>query len=135
GDVLRRGEGDDALVALAGDRGDTVDLRHDGLALRLARLEDLLHARQTGRDVHAGDTAGVERPHRQLRARLTDGLRRDDADGDARLHELARGERAAVALLADASVRAARERRTDERLLDTGLDDLRRDRFRDGLIR
>ena len=53
------------------------DLRE---ALRLARLEQLDDARQAVRDVRAGDAAGVERPHRQLRAGLADRLRGDDAD-------------------------------------------------------
>src|SRR3954447_10594197 len=50
--------------------------------LRDPRLEDLLHTWQTLRDVVGrGDTAGVERPHRQLGAGLTDRLGGDDADG------------------------------------------------------
>jgi hypothetical protein len=36
--------------------------------------------RQAVRDVRAGDAAGVERPHGQLRARLADRLGGDDAD-------------------------------------------------------
>ena len=55
------------------DRGD---LRQ---ALGLARLEELHDARQAVRDVRAGDAAGVERPHGQLRAGLADRLRGDDA--------------------------------------------------------
>ena len=44
--------------------------------------------------------ADVERPHRQLRARLADRLRRDDADRLAELDHLAGREVAAVALRA-----------------------------------
>jgi hypothetical protein len=44
-----------------------------------------------------GDAAGVERPHRQLRARLADRLGGDDADRLARRDHLAGGEVAAVA--------------------------------------
>ena len=66
------------------------DLRELRGALRLARLEDLDDARQAVRDVRAGDTAGVERPHRQLRARLADRLRGDDADRVADLAHVAR---------------------------------------------
>src|SRR3712207_7453927 len=48
-----------------------VDLGHDGAALGVTRLEDLLDARQAGGDVLApGDAARVEGAHRQLRARL-----------------------------------------------------------------
>ena len=63
------------------------DLRE---ALRLARLEQLHDARQAVRDVRAGDAAGVERPHGQLRARLADRLGGDDADRVADLRGLRR---------------------------------------------
>jgi hypothetical protein len=43
------------------------DLRELRRTLRVAGLEDLDDARQAVRDVGAGHTAGVERPHRQLR--------------------------------------------------------------------
>src|SRR3954470_17203700 len=89
----------------ARDRGD---LRQ---ALGLARLEQLDDARQTVRDVRAGDAAGVERPHGQLRAGLADRLRGDDADRVADLGDDARGERAPVALLAHARGGAALEHR------------------------
>jgi hypothetical protein len=54
------------------------------LPLGMRSLEQLLDARQTGGDVEPGDAAGMERPHRQLGARLTDRLGGDDADGLAR---------------------------------------------------
>ena len=80
----------------------------DRLVLRHARLEEFLDARQTLGDVfrRAGDTAGVEGTHRQLRARLADGLRRDDAHRVADLDELARRQIAPVAQPADAVRRA-----------------------------
>ena len=77
----------DAPAELGEDRG----------TLRVPRLEDLDDARQTVRDVRAGDTAGVERPHRQLRARLADRLGGDDADRVADLAHLARRREDAVA--------------------------------------
>src|SRR5205085_10927697 len=83
---------------LAGDLGD---LR---LALGLPRLEQLLHTRQTVRDVLTRDPAGVERPHRQLRARLADRLRRDDPHGLADVDHLAARERPAVAHRAHADL-------------------------------
>src|SRR5690606_23170251 len=110
-------------------------LRDDREALRHARLEDLLHAGETGRDVQAGHTTGVERAHRQLRARLTDGLRRDDADGDTFLDEPPGRQRATVAALADAALRLAGERGAHERLLDAGLDDALRQLLGDLLVR
>src|SRR5205807_10030179 len=85
---------------------DLCDLRQ---SLRLARLEQLDHARQAVRDVGAGDAAGVERAHRELRARLADRLGGDDAHRIADLRKLARGERAPVAGLAYARGRDALE--------------------------
>src|SRR5690242_17152993 len=68
-----------ARAFLPDDLELSVDLGDDRLALRDASLEQLLHAGQALGDVHAGHTAGVERAHGQLRARLTDRLRGDDA--------------------------------------------------------
>src|SRR4051794_8152849 len=122
--------GDDDGARLVGvldrDRArDRGDLRQ---ALRLARLEQLHDARQAVRDVRAGDAAGVERPHGQLRAGLADRLRGDDADRVADLGDDARGERAPVALLAHARGRAALEHRAhrdaDAVLAVERLDDL-----------
>src|SRR5439155_21963719 len=63
-------------------------------------------------------SADVEGAHRELRARLADRLRGDDADRFADLHQLAAGEVAAVAAAADSATRLAREHRTDLHLLD-----------------
>src|SRR5205085_3181216 len=82
-------------------------------ALGLARLEQLDDTRQAVRDVRAGDTAGVERPHRQLGAGLADRLRRDDADGIADLGQCAAGQRPAIARLAHARGRLALEHGAD----------------------
>ena len=81
--------------------------------LRLASLEQLDDARQTVRDVRAGDAAGVERTHRQLRARLADRLSGDDADRVTDLGDLAGRHRAAVAGLAHAGRRLALEHGAD----------------------
>ena len=81
-----------------------------GERLGPAGLEELHDSRQTLRDVRAGDTAGVERPHGQLRAGLTDGLRGNNAHRVARLTHLARGKVAAVAARAHAHGAAALER-------------------------
>ena len=96
------------------------DLR---LALGLAGLEQLDHARQTVRDVLAGDAAGVERAHRELRAGLADGLRGDDADRLADVDHPAARERASVAQPAHADLGLARGDRADLDRLDAGLDD------------
>ena len=80
-------------------------------ALGLARLEQLHDARQAVRDVRAGDAAGVERPHGQLRARLADRLGGDDAHRVADLRRGARGHGPAVAGLAHAGRRLALQHR------------------------
>ena len=92
--------GDDDRAGLVGvlDRDHAADLGDLRQALRLARLEQLHDARQAVRDVRAGDAAGVERPHGQLRAGLADRLGGDDADRVADHGRLAGGHRAAVAL-------------------------------------
>src|SRR3954452_594646 len=92
------------------DLDDAVDVADLGLALGDARLEQLFDTRQALRDVLAGDAAGVERPHRELRARLADGLGGDDADRLADADHLAGREVAAVAHAAHAVARLARER-------------------------
>ena len=100
---LARDDLDLGRAVAADDLDDAVDVADLGLALGDAGLEQLLDARQAGGDVHArGDAAGVERPHRQLRARLADRLGGDDADRLARPDHLAGGEVAAVARPADA---------------------------------
>src|SRR5437879_2585600 len=77
-----------------------------------ARFEELLDAREAHRDVLADGrhAAGVERAHRELRARLADGLGGDDAHGLTGVHELAAREVASVAGAADAVLRVAAER-------------------------
>src|SRR5439155_18808213 len=85
-------------------------------ALRIACLEDLDDAGKAVRDVRAGDAAGVERAHGQLRARLADRLRGDDADRVPDLAHLAGGEEGAVAGATDAELALALEHRPDRDL-------------------
>src|SRR5207249_10010540 len=85
------------------------ELRDLCLALRLARFEQLDHARQTVRDVFACDATGVERTHRQLGARLTDRLRRDDADRFADFDEAPGRKIAPIAANTNADLRIARQ--------------------------
>ena len=68
----------------------------------------------------------MERAHRQLRARLADRLRGDDADRQAELDQLAGREVAAVALGAAAAAAGARQHRPDADLLDAAFLDGRR---------
>src|SRR4029079_3129960 len=99
----------DALALVLTDAHDAVRLGETGRATRRAGLEQLDDAGQTAGDVLAGHTTGVEGPHRQLRAGLSDRLGADDTDSLAELDLLARGERAAVAQGADAELGVARE--------------------------
>src|SRR5918996_210392 len=69
-----------ALLVLA-EADDAGALGHDGRALGLAGLEQLDDTRQTVGDVLAGDAAGVECPHGELRTGLADRLGSDDPDG------------------------------------------------------
>ena len=79
--------------------------------------------------------ADVERAHRQLRARLADGLRGDDADRFAQLHELPGRQVAAVAMRADAAPAFAGEHRANLDALDADLLDRRGACLVDLLIR
>ena len=110
---LERVDGD--LRAALGllDVQATADLRKHSGTLRVPCLEDLDDTRQTVRDVRAGDTAGVERAHRQLRARLADRLRGDDADRVADLRHLARRGEDAVADATHAALCAALQHRAN----------------------
>ena len=67
------------------------------------------------------DAADVEGPHRQLRARLADRLRRDDADGFADVHHRAARQVTTVAHGADAFLRLAGQRRADPDVLQRRL--------------
>ena len=97
-------------------------LRDRRLALGHSRLEDLLNPGQTLGNVLTRDTAGVERTHGQLGTGLTDGLRRDDADRLANVHELAGGQRPAIAGRTDAELRLARQHAPHPYRLDAGGD-------------
>src|SRR5581483_673832 len=68
--------------------------------------------------------ADVEGAHGELRARLADRLRRDDADRLADIDRRAAGEVASIALGADAALGLAGQHRADADRLDVGLLDL-----------
>jgi hypothetical protein len=69
---------------------------------------------------HLRRAADVEGAHGELRARLADRLRRDDADRLAHVDRRAAGEIAPVALAADAVLGLAGQHRADAHLLDAG---------------
>ena len=121
-------------VVAADDLDDAVDVADLGLALGHAAFEQLLDSRQAGGDVQAGDAAGVERPHRQLRARLADRLGGDDAHRLADADEHAGGQVAAVAQPADALAGLAGQRRADQDLVDPGLVERQGDGLADLLV-
>ena len=110
---------DDALALLAlSEAHHTRRLGENRRALRRTGFEQLDDARQTVRDVLAGNTAGVERPHGQLRAGLTDRLSSDDADGLTEVDRLARCEHRAVATAAHPGQRLAGEHGPHAHTLD-----------------
>ena len=83
--ILRRDDDVFEVIAVV-KMHDAVELADGRNALGLARLEELLDAGKTLRDVaRGGDTARVEGTHRELRTGLADGLRRNDADRLAHL--------------------------------------------------
>src|SRR5690606_71206 len=108
--------GDDDLLALA-----VRDVAHRaGETHRAVRpgLDRTGHRRARRR---AADAAG---PHRELRARLADGLRRDHGDRLARIHQRAAAEVAAVALGAKAVAGLAGQRGAHAHLVDAQRLDL-----------
>ena len=109
---------DPAAVVLFDDAHHAGGAGQYGSPLWGAGLEELDHAGQAVGDVLAGDTAGVERTHRQLRPGLTDGLGRNNADRLAELDVLVGGQRTAVAAGADPVGRLAREHGPDHHLGD-----------------
>ena len=83
-----------------------IDLGEDRHSTRLSSLEEFFNPRQAARDVQrTGNSTRVERTHGQLRARLANALRGDDAGGFSEQHLLAVGQRCAVAALAQTSRR------------------------------
>ena len=85
-------------------------------------------------DVVLTDAADVERPHRELRARLADALGGDDADRHALFDQRAGREVHAVAAAADAERRVAGHRAADLDLLQAELFDLAGDVGGDHLV-
>ena len=114
-------------AVLIDDRDRDVTRHGDQLAVRVARhvlVLDLDRAFVVRLDerllVDLRRAADVERTHRELRARLADRLRRDDADRFADVDRRAAREIAPVALAADAVGRLAGQHRTDAHLLHAG---------------
>jgi hypothetical protein len=91
---------------------------------QVAKLDRAVGGRlEARRLVELGRAADVEGPHRQLGARLTDRLRRDDADRLADIDRRTAGEIAPVALGAHAILALADQRRADAHRLDLQLVD------------
>ena len=110
---------------------DEVAAHRDQIAVRIAgdvQVLDLDGALEVRLDERLlGDlrrAADMERAHGELRARLADRLRGDDADRLAHIDRRAAGEIAPVALAADARLGVAGQHRTDAHLLHAGGDEL-----------
>ncbi len=97
-----------AISPLRGERQAPAALVRDGR--HVAILDRAVGDRLRGSTglVDLRRAADVEGTHRQLRARLTDRLRRDHADRFADVHRRTAGEVAPVALAADAHARLRR---------------------------
>src|SRR5713226_9050315 len=89
--------------------------------LEIHELDDAVVARlQRGAFGNAGGgSADVEGAHGELRARLADGLRSDDADGFAQFDHATGSEVAAIAQRANAAAGFASEHGTDAHALDS----------------
>ena len=104
------------------------------LALGNARLEEFLHTRQAACDVRTRDAARVERPHRELSARLPDALRGDYAHCLAYHYRVPGGERQPVAHAAQPALRLASQRRPHFHARDARLGDVRQQLRRQQII-
>ncbi len=118
-----------ALLALfVEDRDGHVAAHGDEIAGGVAdhRAVLQLHRAFVGRLDEGGihdlrGAAHVERPHGELRARLADRLRGDDADSLAEVHRRPAGKIAPVADRTDADLDVAGQRRANADRLDAGL--------------
>ena len=111
-------EDDDLHVAAHDDHAAWSESRDD---VAVADLDRALEVRFEERLVdHLRRAADVEGAHGELRARLADRLRGDDADRLAHIDRRAAGEIAAVALAADAVLGLAGQHRADLHRLDAG---------------
>src|SRR5262249_55618518 len=102
----------DVLAVLVGDDPHALELDHAAL-LRLVLAVD--------RRTTTGDAADVEGSHGELRARLADRLRGDDADGHPVFDGVAGGEVHPVAALAHAQRRLAGHRTANGNLVEAEL--------------
>ena len=111
GAVVLNDHHDAVAAAVVADAHDARMPGQHRVPLGCAGLEQLHHARQPASDVlRAGDAAGVEGAHRQLRAGLADRLSSDHADRFALLDQLASGQRHAVGRSGDARHGAVAQR-------------------------
>ena len=86
----------------AHDHVTALRIRHHVALLDLHRAFESRLKRRLVRDLGARHAAQVERAHGELRARLADGLGRDDTDGFAHVDRRTAGQIAPVALAANA---------------------------------
>src|SRR5690606_1648552 len=112
---LARARDDDLVALRVRDVAHLAREAHDTVGLRLDRARDGSTRRRA---------PDVEGAHRQLRARLADRLRGDDADGLAGVHQRAAPEVASVALRTQAVARLAGERRAHAHFVNPDALDL-----------
>ena len=113
------GIGDREFTGLVAVLDDELAARlcEDRLAFRLAGFEELGDAREAVSDVLARNSTRVERAHGELRTRLADRLRGDDAYRGADVDRTAARKIPAVAGLADTVLGVTRhDRATHDRL-------------------
>src|SRR5690606_17205722 len=111
-------ENDDRHVAAHRDEM-AFGVAHDAAVAELHRA--LIRGFQEGLVGNLRRAAHVEGTHGELRARLADRLRRDDAHGLADIDRRAAREVASVADRADPDLDVAGQRRADADRLDAGL--------------
>src|SRR5579872_6232088 len=121
--AFRIGDHDFANTFLFLNVNGTRLFRDDGLPFGLARFEKFFHTRQAGDDVFGRHAARMEGSQRQLRARFTDALGRDDAHRFADVDYTAGGQITAIADGAHAHARVAGEHRTNRHVFDARRDD------------
>ena len=112
--VIVGGDDDFAALFACADGDRPVDFCQGRLPLGLPCLKQLLDPGKALRDIlHACHAARMEGAHRQLRARLTDGLCGDDAHCFTDIHRAAVGEVCTVAAGAHAVLTAAGQHAAD----------------------
>ena len=111
-------------LAVAVHRHQVAFAVHDRLQVDVAQHAGVADRERGLLGAPAGGAADVEGTHGQLRPRLADGLRGDDADRLADVHHAATSQVAPVAARTQPALRRTRQRRADLDTLDAGFLDV-----------